>query len=675
MACAPVDPAIISSQIARQESSPHDRASEVAIPAKPETHRLNGTEAAPAEAPKDGVKESKETNTTILRSSGPTRVPIPGVSATANVEVEVLDSFRQFANFEKMRVSDHRRARVVQDKAIKLNDLMRFSKNFKLHTPVPKDLVPILAKDKSKQEEIMEKAQRNALSSTTAIPKLIASSGDQNPLKPLAEAKYEGPKATPSATIVPSSSEHQEHISLRQVYPPQGPQATLPSKERPNVPITSPKSGQGLLSRRLEDTHQMYKRGMPVNVSVPSPIQNAPKGGARLSINPAPIPSSQNPNNVRTPTSAASSKFNVKASEFRPNPAANTFRPNGNPSATSSPRSTSNARPTSRAPSPTAFFGSKKPLPAGKRLSILENFNPLQRLKKKAENDGKLKDYASNGGIPHAYATPPTWRLFKDDESTKSYIQMFESASPVLNKASPQQASPVNQPPHQHQLPLHLQQGAYGVPQLHPPQQSPYPIQHQNHHYPNGPHHYDDHRMHLPSSSSSVYPSPRLQNSSMAYPSPMTQSAQLAYGQPVPQYVMGPNGLQPTHFRQYPTGPQLVPGQGPQLAAPMMVQQSSQGSFPSPHPMGVPFNPQLPMYPPGQPQVYGGQAQAPSGYPSPGRGAPMMMHQGSHQGQQPQIYATPGQYGPPVYAQQPPPHSKLKQPDRGFLDRILTWVQ
>ncbi|MCJ1391016.1 hypothetical protein MMC18_003877 [Xylographa bjoerkii] len=39
-------------------------------------------------------------------------------------------------------------------------DLVKFSQNFKLLAPVPKDLVPILSNDKSKQAEIVEKAER-----------------------------------------------------------------------------------------------------------------------------------------------------------------------------------------------------------------------------------------------------------------------------------------------------------------------------------------------------------------------------------------------------------------------------------------------------------------------------------------------------------------------------------
>lgn len=139
MASAPVDPAIISSQIARPESCLRDRTSEITNLTKHDPQKPNGADARPVEA---STNDSREVITATLRPPVPSRVPIAGSSATANVETEVLDSFRQFANFEKMRYSDRKRERVSQDKAIKLNDLKRFSTNFKLLTPVPKDLVP-----------------------------------------------------------------------------------------------------------------------------------------------------------------------------------------------------------------------------------------------------------------------------------------------------------------------------------------------------------------------------------------------------------------------------------------------------------------------------------------------------------------------------------------------------
>ena len=656
---APVDPAIISSQIARPDAGSQERRRAAANDGENDMGSSTMKESTQPEPTKEVPNNatSKEVVANNLRPSGSSKPPIPAASATANVETDVLDSFRQFANIEKMRVSDHRRQRVTQDKAIKLNDLMKFSKNFTLKTPVPKDLVPILAKDKSKQEEIMEKAQRNAEKNALVASKPT----DQG----ASRAQADGSSS--------NTGERLEFPNGRQVYPPQGPQAA--SRERQqhtnNVPLASPKSGQGLLSHRLADSHRQHKAGMPVSVPNPIPIHTMPRNPpARPMANPPSMPESQTSSALRTPTSATSAnKFNVKAPDFRPNPAANAFKPIANPSVTSSPASTTpNARPASRALSPSAFFGNKKSLPLAERPSISDNFNPLKRLKEIAQNDGKADDLASNGGIRYAYQTPPTWKAPNagEEENTISYKDMFEDVVPASNRVSPLPNSPIPPPlPHQHQLPLHLQHGSHSVPHIQTPPQMPYHVQPQQHHYPSGSHQFDDHRMHLSASSSSVYQSPRMQHSNMAYPSPMSQPAQLAYAQQVAPYGVGPAGPQPVQFRAFPGGHQMVPAQGPQVAgAPMMVHQSSQGGYiPPPHGMPVPAYTQMPTYLPPQHQVYGGQSQPPSGYPSPSRGgAPMMMqqgsHQGSHQGQHSQMYMSPGQYPQPVYAQQQPPHSK-----------------
>lgn len=637
---APVDPAIISMQMAgagtdqvEKSSAAKEAQNGVDMPAtKPEAYTEGEQEAS---KPTLASKEAP-------RQLAPIKTSKVGDSATANVETELLDSFKQFANLEKMKVHDQRRQRNNHDKTIKLNDLMKFSQNFKLLTPVPKDLVPILAKDKSKQEQIIEKAQRNAESGTTSVRAAATPSTEPKP------SKIAGEAARPT----------QEVSNTRQIVPPQGLQATQAGRERPQQlhnGNSAVKTGQGLLSHRLADNHRQHKSGVPpMSVPQPLPIQSVSKAIRAPANNNNQVPGGP----LRTPTSAssASAKFNVRAMEFRPNPAANSFRPPGEPSATSSPRSTPHTRSASRPATPSAFFGNRKPLPREERESISAHFNPLKRLKETAPQDGKSSTH--NGGIRPAYATPPTWSTVEIGEEFSSYRQMFDNVAPASSRASPQHGSP-GHPPHQHQLPMHFQQGSHGVPHAPASQQASFHSQPQAPHFPQGPHHYDDHRMHLSASSSSVFPSPRMQNASIAYQSPMPQPAHLAYGQPMPQYFMGLNGPQPAHFgRQFPGAPQMIPAQGAPLAAPMMMQQSSQGGYIPPQGMAIPFNPQMQMYHPGQPAAYNGPSQPSSNFPSPNRGAPMMMHQGSHQGQHSQVYMNPGQYAQPVYAPQQPPHSK-----------------
>ena len=596
------------------------------------------------------------TTTNDKQPSEPPKASAP--SAAKNVEHKVLSSFKQFSEKEKIRVADDRRQRVIHDKTVKLNDLRGFSKNFKLNTPVPSDLVPILAKDKKKQDEIMEKAQRNAEHQAVSPAKSLSRSGDQAPSKPLADSKREAPKAI-------TSSDRPDY-SRQQGIPPRGPQASLPFRDRQNqppysIPAMAP-NDQGL-THRLAKAQRDRQAGIPVPVPAPIPIHATQKPPSRSNTNASRIPSSQASSAMRTPTSATSGKFNVKAMEFVPNPSANSFMPTGQTSAASSPVPNAKARPTSRASNPSDFFGNKKPLISSARLSILDSFNPLKRLGEKAEKDGKAKDYASNGGIAFAHATSVTWTSVKDGEEGKSYKDMFEGI-PASTGPSPRPstASPINPNlAHQHQLPAHLQHGSHGTSpmqnQQHPIYQGP-PHQHL---YPGVPHQGDDQRIH-PSPSMSSYSTPRMPSNYAPYPVPMgaavpgpmpgafQYSSSMGPGHP---QMMPPGGPQPPHYRQFAGVPQFIPAPGqPQLAAPMMAQHNSQGPYMTPQ------NGHVPVYASGVMPAYG-PSQPPSGFPSPSRGvAPMMVPQGSYQGQNPHMHGGQ-QYGQPYYSPQPPPpHSR-----------------
>lgn len=649
VAGAPVDPAIISSQIARVDTNPQGQTPIPPQPVESAAPAAVPADATSSEAKREPVKDVTSPNAVVASSSRPAEgAKLPAPNATANVETEVRDAFQKFANTEKSRVAEDRRKRVIQDKAIKLNDLKKFSTNFKLHTPVPKDLVPILAKDTAKQHEIVEKAQREAEEKVVTPLKTVPSSRD-----PGLPTKNEGTRAPPNSGL----TERQEYGQTRHGFPPRGTQAGITPRDKQQFSNAYPpasSSGQGMLSHRLADNHSRHKAGMQVSVPAPIPIHSAQKPPSRPSVNAGPMPGSQTSSAVRTPTSAVSTKFNVNARDFRPNPAANTFKPTGEPSTTSSPRSNANGRPPSRALSPSDFFGSKKLLPPNEKPSILDHFNPLKRLREKAENENKVKDYAPNGGIVYAHATPVTWTLVDDDKKLKSYKTMFETPPPASRGATPQHAhaSPVN-PALLHQLPPHLQHGPHVLPQAQGPQPPAYQGPPQAHQYPNAPHPYEEQRIHPSPSSASAYPAQRMQPTFMAYPQTLGQPMPYANGQPMPPYGMAPGIPQPPNLRQYHGGTPFPHSPGQNFAAPMMLQNSSQGGYMGPH--AIP-TPQMHVYPSAQ-VPYGGQSQPASGYPSPGRGV-AMAHQGSYQGQNAQMYINGAQFGQPVYAQQPPPHCK-----------------
>ncbi|PGH12339.1 hypothetical protein AJ80_06749 [Polytolypa hystricis UAMH7299] len=658
-----VDSAIISAKAAKPESLQKQSVPKTNIipPSKtPEAPQEAATEAAKVVARTKPAADA-EAKITSAKAPIPTTTPpkrAGGETASANVETEVLDHFRQFANNEKMKLQERRRNQASHDRTIKINELMKFSQNFKLGTPVPKDLVPILAKDPSKQTEIVERAKRQheekmANLAVKKVGSTVAPTSTTEQKQP--------PRAAPPPSTAPAApSERQQFPRGRQGYPPMGPHSAQPVRPMHHQG-PPPRSGPGYLGQRLADMQQQRKSAMG---PVPTPLSiqdRMPPTGPMADQSTVSSPHKQ----VQTPTSAVSTKFNVRALEFKPNPAASTFTP-GVSAASSSPASNPRTRSISRTASPSVFFGNRKLPSASERPSIKDHFNPVKRMKKEATEQSS-KDYAFNGGIPQAYRTQPTWEVPPANEE-KTYLDMFKlpiAAPSVL----PQSRSASNPPmQHQHQLPFHQHNNHAMPPTSGPPHMHHL---HPHQHHPPGPPHYEDHhRMQMSASSSQAYPSPRLQQSHIAYQSPMAHHAQLAFGQPGPQFYVPGQGPQP-HMRQYPGGPQFVAPQNG-VSAPMMVQQPSSGPYMGmPQGVAAPYNPQMHMYSPSPAHAYPQHGQPPpqthSGYPSPGRGAPMMMHQGSQQGQAPQpvMYMNPAQHGQPVYPSQQSGHMPPVRPGYG----------
>ncbi|CAI7579023.1 unnamed protein product [Penicillium viridicatum] len=613
----PTAPIPIPSQAVAREAAPSEQQAELVASLQPTTDTEQksalGKGVAPAVSTASAIPAGKRA---------------AAENATANVEVEVLDHFRQFANSEKIKMQERRRNQASYDRTMKLNELMKFSKSFKLSTPVPKDLVPILAKDRLKQEAIMQRGLQQGDDKTT--PKVTTPPMEQQP-----PARGAGP----TGAVPPSApADRQNYNRTRQGYPPTGPLAGAGGRF-PQQVVPPGRPGVGMLSHRLADNLQQRKGAGMGPVPTPLPIQDArgpPTGPAseqqRIT---SPVKSQAG--------SSAGTKFNVKAMEFKPNPAASTFTP-GTSGAAASPRSFSRNRSVSRATTPTAFFGPRKPQPISERPSISDQFNPIKRMKKEnAETAERL--VVLNGGIPPPYKTLPTWD-FAEGTEDKTYDQMFKQPVGVPT-VSPPARSVSNNPniPQQHQVPFHFPQGNPAMPPSSGPSNGPHGLHSQG---PHGPSHADDHhRMQLSASNSQVFPSPRMQH---GYPSPMAPHAQLSFPQPVPQFYGSP---QAGHMRPFQGGgPQFVNG------APMMAQQASNGPY-----MGVPqgmtpYNGQMPMYSPNPGHAYPQHAPQPhSGYPSPSRGAPMMMHQNSQSGQPPQsIMFMPGQPGYPQQSGHMPPN-------------------
>lgn len=671
---APVDPAIISSQLARPAKETAEKGKSVQTKAgnietaKSETPSEGAkapaveTKAAPVQAPKPVPAQATSSTSQKATPSVRTEAASKGApNATATVERDVASAFKGFAAQQRQNVHTIRTNRLKADKEVKLNDLKKFASSFKLNTPVPVDLVSIIAKDPAKQREIQEKSMRDAEQA-----KANASQEAAKQTAPAVEAKPPQ-RSAPSIHAAPSASGRQ-NIS-RNAPPNSVPNAPRgASAAAPPAPV-QPGRPPHQLGQRLRGVDQHRASNAQGFMSGHDP-RHPPTGPSGITD---PASFSRRSSGV---ASAASARLNPNSNEFRPSPFAAAFNPNGtHPSTGSSPRgSVPNVPPfAAYAVHPHSLVHRKQRDPEATLIMV-----DLDVHVNSIKGEGK-KHWDDNGGIRPAFDTPPTWRSLNEQGEPESssmhrnYDEMF-GLSPYQNQTvSSTQVHHANpQVPHQHQLPFHLQQGVH-MGQRQSPRQPPIHLNgtQPGHHGPspsfNG---HDDHRM-VPSHSAQSYASPRLPPINMAYPSPMNQPAQLAYNQM--QYPMAPGGQQMAQFRSYSGAPHFVPPQGPHMAAPVMIQ-------------GPPFMgaPQGMMAPAPQMQIYpGGQAQflppgagppptmpgATNGYPSPGRAAPMMVSQGSQQGQPMYAMSPAMQYGQPIYAQQQPgqskhPHSfyRLKRP-------------
>ncbi|KAJ2906260.1 LsmAD domain-containing protein [Zalerion maritima] len=706
----PVDPAIISSVVKGAgkkggQAKPEDGKAPIPSPAAKTTSPAPATETKSAELSKAVPKtDSMPAESKTAESSKPadqTAIPLrPAVgtaattatskpttaqtkdgvppSATSTVERDVLNSFKSFAANQRLNAAQVRHNKAKHDKEIKLIELKKFADSFKLSTPVPNDLIGIIAKDPAKQQQIQEKALQNAadvanekkgkdnkgaLAAKEAQAKPVApteqtTTGPQSETRPSHRAPA-GPTGASQASAAPA----RHAPNNRQSYGPGFQNQNFRNNQAAghNLPQQGPRTGN--LAPRLRNIEQakMNNAPQPNHHHVQSALISA------QDMRPPPTGPS-NPVDFNGPRRLSGApmggKLNPNSHEFRPGGAA-PFIPqfgSGHPSAGSSPRSSVNHM--GEPPASTSPMNRGQLIRRKTQNVDIKKCNTLAFIK--TAKPPPTKNWDGNDGLRPSYDTLPTWRQLQDDEKPDStmhltYHQHFEKqpfANPSLATPNPQHAMPLA---HQHQLPFHLQQGAQHMGPRHSPHM-PH-MQMQSGQHPHPPHvpfsNGDDHRM-VPSSSQQSFQSPRISQVPMAYPPAMNSPAQMGYNQPNMPYMGAPGTPQMNNqYRNFPNAQYGMPQQ-PHMGPPMMMQPPFAGGAPQ----GMP---QMQMYPGQHPPQFmppGGAVSQPmpgtNGYPSPGRPtAPMMAPQGSQQGQQ--MYGmSPGmQYQQPAYPSQQPGQGKF----------------
>jgi hypothetical protein len=620
---APFDPAIISSSLARPEKTETPMAEDDVPPKITQTK------------PDDDAKSPLSTGSAAIDKVQKRLSPgNKESSATSTVEKDVVNAFKAFTATEKLRAQEHQRQAARHSKAVKLNDLKKFAQSFKLHTPVPQDLVPILAKDKVKQEKIVEKALRT-VEELKEVPKPPEPSPPPQPAEPKpakqAPRNNQAPPTAPSERQSQRGNRHSPNFSQSM--------RGNDNRERGGQQMTMGRQGQPFSARLAAQ----YNSRQP-------PLQQVHLQDPR---NPVPIP------NLASPTG-----------RFKPNPAAHTFLPTATNSSSSSP-----VRGPDR-PRPGDFWEGRRPILGANRVPLEDNYNPIPHMFADVEAEGKEK-WALNGCIFRPLYVNPVWDV-PEQNREKTYVE-YLSTRPVPPSPQAQVISPQAMPM-QHQVPVHLQ--ASPIPTGHTPHHTPRhaPVQPHMAMGPNGPQHFEDpagvavaHRMQYSASTSSVHQSPRPMMSYMAG-GPYGQGPPVQmYGAP---YGMSPGGGHPMNMRQVSGGHGFMPPSGPAAGMgghPMAPQQSS-GPYMNHHHHGSHhMNSQGGFASPVPAQAFmhnvNGPPQPGSGFPSP-RPANMMAHQGSQQG----IMYPPGPPGqhPGMYpskSRSAPLLAQADQPKCAALDR------
>jgi len=674
------------------EGKPADN--KAAVANKPEAKQLEVKSTADKSATPAARPPATTSRTSPQAIEGASPASRNAPNATETVENDVLKSFKSFALRERQITEKVRTNKARQDKEVKLAELKNFANNFKLSTPVPKDLVSIIAKDPVKQKEIQEKAlinaeevaKQKAASEAAAAKEKEATAPKEVQPKTAVEQAPAGVAATTSAgdrdprnTSRPAAPQHSSSGGMPNRHPGgrsynnnqhsgYNQHNQYGRNNRPPPHMAIPNQPTGNLGSRLRSNIEQQKMQQQHHMGQHQPVQDMrlpPTGPANSTDQ------SFGRRVSGVPPSYLGPKLNPNSHEFRPNAFAAPFNPAGHgPSQGSSPRSSVN--PAVEAPG----IGIGVGVPGA---PIVPAQGSLTRRKTKAVDvkkcfilshietfqppPGRTANWDDNNGLRPSFDTPPTWRQLVEEverpDSTMhlTYKEYFDKLPLSNSIATPNPSHVLPQSAHQYQLPFHLQHGSQNLAPRHSPHMPPMQIHGGQHgapvpHVPySAP---DDHRM-MHSNSAQSFASPRMGQVPMAYAPAMNVPAQMQYNQQAMQPYMTPGAPPMGQYRSYSNNPQYVGQQPHQMGAHMMMQ-------PQYLPPGgmVTAGPQAQLYPTAHPQFMppGGVPPQPmsasNGYPSPGRpAAPMMVHQGSHQGQQPVYGMSPGMpYGQPVYTPQ-----------------------
>ncbi|CAG8561788.1 37099_t:CDS:10, partial [Racocetra persica] len=192
------------------------------------------------------------------------------------IEAQIVKTFRQFATSEKERLQQRKQAIFKKEMDGKMAELLKWGQNFKLNSPLPEDLIPILTKDETKQPKVelvkpsikieeVQPPKSNGESKTTSSEKVVSE-------KPTSAADKAPPQFPPTRTPATTQTNTKLNAKAPEWKPNPNAASFTPTPNSSTGDKRSPDSSPFFGNRQLKKNLSSLKDGFsPFQKSKPLP--------------------------------------------------------------------------------------------------------------------------------------------------------------------------------------------------------------------------------------------------------------------------------------------------------------------------------------------------------------------------------------------------------------------
>ncbi|WRT68242.1 uncharacterized protein IL334_005218 [Kwoniella shivajii] len=356
-------------------SSPAPQPIKAPSPA-PESNANMAPPPAPARSTSDDPSATVPAPAPVVTAIQPAEAPAAAPAVTTITAAGgVVDQWRQFVGTEREKAEAKKQSHMKTEREKQLADLKKFHANFKVPLPMPKDILPILAKDENKQKDIEAKAA-NQLEKAREDRKAQVTN-NKSPTK--ASAPMESAGSNEQSKPLPPKK---PFMRISEIPP------FNPAKKKP---VTQ---AQAQVQAPVITIPETANQNIPQQATSPTPSMASLASGSQAKLNPK----------------ANTFVFKPSAAVFKPGQPSGSpaTAPRQTPAVTSSVPSPALAAPTLKNP----FFQHK--LPEKVTVDIRSDFNPWKH---------------GNGSVPSASSIGLQWPY----PGRKSHIPSFAGGPMGVN--------------------------------------------------------------------------------------------------------------------------------------------------------------------------------------------------------------------------------------------------